>query len=179
MPGIRRNFYQVHFRGLPCTFLATASLGRVYFFMLKSTMLTLTAQHAIRALVELAMLHAGETMLGKDLARRANVPANYLSKILWTLGSTGIIEATRGTNGGYRLGRPAESIRLIDVVQPFEKSLPGVSCLLDGTHPCDERAPCAAHQVWSHVRETYKAFLDSTTLAALVKRAEVVHEGVP
>lgn len=141
-------------------------------------MLTVTAQHAIRALVELARLDAGETMFGKDLARRANVPPNYLSKILWTLGSTGVIEATRGTNGGYRLGRPAESIRLVDVVQPFEKSAQGNACLMDGTHPCDESAPCAAHEAWSRVRETYRAFLDSTTLAALVmKRAEVVVPG--
>ena len=26
-------------------------------------------------------------MLGKDLAKRAQIPGNYLSKILWTLGS--------------------------------------------------------------------------------------------
>lgn len=141
-------------------------------------MLTVTAQHAIRALVELARLDAGETMFGKDLARKANVPPNYLSKILWTLGSTGIIEATRGTSGGYRLARPAESIRLVDIVQPFEKSH-GNGCLMDGTHPCDETAPCAAHEAWSRVKETYREFLDSTTLAALVKRAEVVHGGVP
>lgn len=135
-------------------------------------MLTTTAQHAIRALVELARLDAGGTMLGKDLAQKANVPANYLSKILWTLGSAGIIDATRGTGGGYRLGRPADSVRLIDVVELFDKARTANGCLLDGAHRCDDTSPCAAHAAWSQVKAAYTAFLDSTTVATLVARAD-------
>jgi Rrf2 family protein len=140
-------------------------------------MLTITTQHALRALVELARLEPGQTMLGKDLAREASIPANYLSKILWTLGSTGMIEATRGTHGGYRLGRSPQAIRLIEIVELFDKARTANACLLDGGHPCGDATPCAAHSSWREVKAAYTDFLNNTTLATLVARAEAVPEG--
>lgn len=53
----------------------------IYFFILKSTMLSVTARHALRALVSLAAEPDDKPMLGKELAERASIPANYLSKI--------------------------------------------------------------------------------------------------
>jgi Rrf2 family protein len=137
-------------------------------------MLTITAQHAIRALVELARLDASQTMLGKELARRASIPANYLSKILWTLRSTGIIVATRGTGGGYRLGRPPDAICLIDVVELFDKVRTANGCLLSGAHHCSDDTACAAHASWSDVKKAYTQFLNTTTLATLVSRAQAL-----
>ena len=58
-------------------------------------------------------------MLGRELADRAEVPPNYLSKILWALGNAGIIDATRGNGGGYRLKRTPSEIRLFEVVELF------------------------------------------------------------
>ena len=60
--------------------------------MNKSTMLTTTSEHALRALTHLARLPEGSSMLGREIAEQAAIPANYLSKILWTLGNAGIID---------------------------------------------------------------------------------------
>jgi hypothetical protein len=49
-------------------------------------MIAITAQYAIRALTELAALPPGVSAPGRDLARLAGIPQNYLSKILRTLG---------------------------------------------------------------------------------------------
>src|SRR5690349_4716071 len=72
-----------------------------YMFMKKSTMLSTTSEYALRALTRLAAAPDGESMLGRDLAEQAGIPANYLSKIMWTLGNAGLIDATRGNHGGY------------------------------------------------------------------------------
>lgn len=63
--------------------------------MKMSTRLSVTVQHALRALSVLAGLPEGASLPGRELAKRAGIPANYLSKILWTLGGAGFIGATR------------------------------------------------------------------------------------
>ncbi len=134
-------------------------------------MLGTTSEHALRALTYLAAMPEGTALLGRDLAEAANIPANYLSKILWALGNAGIIDATRGAGGGYRLRRSAHEIRLIDVVTLFDKSEAKVGCLLGGGKDCSESDPCAAHEAWRRVRAVYLDFLDNTTIADLSKHA--------
>lgn len=133
-------------------------------------MLSTTAKHALRALVQLARLPDGQTMLGRHLAQKAGIPPNYLSKILWTLGSAGIIDATRGTRGGYRLQRRAENIPLADVVELFDKPRLANRCLLDSDRPCNDDTPCAAHEPWKQVKAIYVTFLHDTTLATVAAR---------
>ncbi len=52
-------------------------------------MFSTTSEYALRALVQLSRQSAGVSVLGQDLAQRANIPPNYLSKILWTLRNAG------------------------------------------------------------------------------------------
>ena len=133
--------------------------------MNKSTMLTTTSEHALRALTHLARLPEGASMLGRELAAQAGIPANYLSKILWTLGNAGIIDATRGNGGGYRLKRDAAEVRLFEVVELFDRDRVRVACLLGGGKDCDCENPCTAHEAWREVRTAYLDFLHTKTVA--------------
>ncbi len=128
-------------------------------------MLSVTATYALRALTELANRPDGTPLLGKDLSRKAGIPPNYLSKILWILGGNGLIEATRGVRGGYRLLRPADQIRLIEIVSLFDKTRTGSTCLLFERRQCSGDKPCSAHEAWSRVSGSYSEFLQSTTIA--------------
>jgi Rrf2 family protein len=130
-------------------------------------MLSITAKHALRALVSLAAEPEDKPMLGKELAERASIPANYLSKILLTLGNAGFITATRGTGGGYRLLRSPVDIYLVDIVDLFDKPRVADGCLLDGDRPCSDQTACSAHAAWREVKAAYTRFLEETTLAAL------------
>src|SRR5574338_1443771 len=131
-------------------------------------MLSATARYALRALVHLASMSDGKSLLGRDLSQIADIPPNYLSKILWTLGSAGFIGATRGTGGGYRLQRRPEDIRLVEIVELFDRARTGNGCLLNPDHPCSDHTACAAHESWKHVKAVYTDFLETTTLAVLV-----------
>jgi Rrf2 family protein len=133
--------------------------------MNKSTMLTTTSEHALRALTHLARLPEGSTVLGRDLAAQAGIPANYLSKILWTLGNAGIIDATRGNRGGYRLKRAAGEIHLFEVVELFDRDRVRLACFLGGGKGCDCENPCTAHKAWREVRSAYLDFLHMKTVA--------------
>lgn len=129
-------------------------------------MLSTTSQYAIRALSCLARMQSGETVLGRKLSEEASVPPNYLSKIMLVMRNAGMIEATRGAGGGYRLGRAPSEIRLLDIVSLFEPSVSELECVL-GTGPCSDEAPCPAHERWKRVRVNFLEFLEGTTLAEL------------
>jgi Rrf2 family protein len=139
----------------------------VYFFIQKSRMLSITAKHALRALVHLARLPEGEIVLGRDLARAADIPPNYLSKILGALGTAGIIGATRGMGGGYRLQRRPDQVHLLEIVELFDRHRTSTGCLLDGNHRCSDDTPCTAHRAWRDVKRAYVDFLETTTLRTL------------
>jgi Rrf2 family protein len=139
----------------------------VYFFMKMSTMLSVTVQHALRALTVLALLPEGAFLLGRDLAQKANIPANYLSKILWILGGAGFIGATRGSGGGYRLQRPADEIRLAEIVMLFEHNRGSQCCFLEGARQCSDADPCSAHRTWHELDSAMTRFLETTTLAEI------------
>ncbi len=130
-------------------------------------MLSMTAQYALRALAELAKLPDQGSMLGKDLAQKAEIPANYLAKILLTLKNAGVLGTARGSHGGYWLERSAETIKLEEIVKLFDGPTSPNPCILGERKDCNEKDPCTAHVRWSVIRKAYEAFLHETTIADL------------
>ncbi len=129
-------------------------------------MISTTSEYALRALAQLAPLPQGRAVLARDLAKSANVPRNYLSKILLALRNAGLLDATRGAGGGYRLRKRPQDIFLMDVVELFEGSKSKPGCLLNNRECC-EKTPCAAHRTWRELSMAYTGFLLSTSLAAI------------
>ena len=137
-------------------------------------MLSTTSQYALRALCHLARQSSG-TVLGRDLAQSVEIPANYLSKVLLTLRNAGLVEATRGSGGGYRLRKSSDEIYLIDVVELFEEvSRTKPSCFLGRTRACSETTPCTAHSTLRGLLAAYLGFLISTPLSAIAGKSSDV-----
>jgi len=124
-----------------------------------------SATHALRAMAWLAGHPGGEAVLGRDLARRLKIPPDYLSKVLATLARSGVLIATRGAKGGYRLARAPDRIKLVEVVAPFEGRRAKAGCLLRPDRPCRESAACSAHRSWGGVNQAYREFLEKMTVA--------------
>jgi Rrf2 family protein len=64
------------------------------------------------------------------IAAATKVPADYLSKVLQSLGRAGIITSHRGMGGGSVLARPASEISVYDVVQAVDPIARIQSCPL-------------------------------------------------
>ena len=124
-----------------------------------------TATHALRALAQLAASEGAEAKQGRDLAREVGVPPHYLAKVLATLARAGVLSASRGVRGGYRLARPAAEISLLEILEPIEGKRVRPGCLLRPDEDCREDGPCSAHEAWGGVKSAFSAFLESTTLA--------------
>jgi Rrf2 family protein len=124
----------------------------------------------MRALSRLAQEPEGESVLGRNLAREANVPEQYLPKIMLMLRHAGLVTAARGTKGGYCLLQPAHQIRLRDVVEIFEGPVDRPECLLGVNPECSDMRPCSAHAPWKRLRDAYVEFLVGTTIRDLAAR---------
>ena len=123
------------------------------------------ATHALRALAVLAEAQGEGAVLGRDLASRIGVPSHYLAKVLAVLARGGILTASRGARGGYRLAHPPEQITLLEIVEPFEGKRVRPACLLRPDRPCRDSAACSAHAAWTGVKTAYSSFLETTRLA--------------
>lgn len=76
----------------------------------------------------LGALPPAATISGTRLAEFHGVPPPYLVKQLQKLSQAGIVEATTGRAGGYRLARPARDITLRDIVFALEGDEPAFRC---------------------------------------------------
>lgn len=140
-------------------------------------MISTTSKHALRVLGLLPSDPDLPPAAGRDLAARADIPANYLAKILHALTRVGLVEASRGRGGGYRLSRPAEQVRLIDIVEPLDGIKTRPTCVLGLRKECSDATACSAHESFRHLRRVYLDFLEKTTLADISPEAPVTEGG--
>jgi len=130
-------------------------------------MLTRTGIHAVRALVALAGLPAGEYRGGQAVAAMTGAPANYLGKLLQQLARRGILASQKGVGGGFRLARDPRDIALYEVIEAIEDVGRWSQCML-GNPQCSSDHPCAVHGQWAVVRDAYLDLLRRTRIIDLV-----------
>jgi Rrf2 family transcriptional regulator, iron-sulfur cluster assembly transcription factor len=124
-------------------------------------------QQALRALTALAQ--ANTPLVLGNLASRSRVPSPMLAKVLHRLARHGLVKGQPGRGGGYRLARPAGSIRLIEVVTSVEGPSFGMNCLFGLPH-CSDDSPCPMHELWGGIRGRILEGLDAQSLADLARQ---------
>jgi Rrf2 family protein len=126
--------------------------------------------YALRALAELAAAPPGGPVKAEQLATAQEIPLKFLENILLELRRAEIVASQRGTEGGYRLARPAEEVSLADVIRAVE----GPIATVRGSRPEDASYTGAAaglRDVWIELRTSMRGVLEQTTLADLISRA--------
>ncbi|MBI5309866.1 MAG: Rrf2 family transcriptional regulator [Actinobacteria bacterium] len=85
-------------------------------------MISITSKsvYALAALVELAHHEGGDPIPVSELARRRDLPAQFLEQLFGTLRRANIVASRRGVKGGYVLARPASEITALEVVQTLD-----------------------------------------------------------
>lgn len=81
------------------------------------------ADYAVRAVVELATSTDEKPIRAERIANAQGIPLNFLENILGELRHAGIVRSQRGSEGGFRLARPAKPITVADVIRAVEGPL--------------------------------------------------------
>lgn len=122
--------------------------------------------YAVRAAVALAAAYP-TTVSAQALAESQALPRKFLEAVLADLRRAGIVQALRGSEGGYMLSRPPGEIAVGAVLRAVDGPLAGVR----GMRPEDTvYAGTAVHlsQLWIAVRSAVRGVVDEVTLAQLV-----------
>ena len=133
-------------------------------------MISTRGRYSLRVLTDLAAHREEGYLPMKDVANRQGISLGYLEKILPVLVKNGIVEGIQGKGGGYRLRREPEAYTLGQILRLTEGSLAPVACLECGSAPCDRAGDCPTLPVWTELDRRINAYLDSVTLADLVKK---------
>ena len=85
--------------------------------------ITSKSPYALSALVELCCHGDGGPVPIAELARRREIPVQFLEQLFATLRRAGILRSQRGVKGGYTFARPAAEVTLLEVVELLDGPL--------------------------------------------------------
>ena len=91
-----------------------------------------------------------------EIARRREIPVQFLEGMFATLRRAGILQSQRGVKGGYRFARPPQEVTVLDVVEALEGSLEGDLANAD--------------EIWREAVEALSERLRATTIAEIAER---------
>jgi len=142
---------------------------------------TTKAEYGVRLLVELGREPSDRPMSLKAIAEAEGLPLAYLERIVALLKKAGLVAATRGAQGGYRLARDPGGITMDEVVLALEGGVAPMSCFAEDTdgegrvlcsHEGDRGEGCATKLLWTRVQGGVIRALRQTTLAELIGFAQ-------
>jgi DNA-binding IscR family transcriptional regulator len=88
-----------------------------------------------------------------ELARRRDIPVQFLEQLFAVLRRAGILKSQRGVKGGYSFARPPGEVTVLDVVE-----------LLDGP------LGAGAEGIFSEAAAAARAVLGKATIAEVLER---------
>ena len=132
-------------------------------------MVSTRGRYALRVMIDLAENSDGTYLAMKEVARRQEISLKYLERILPLLVDGGLVEGLRGKGGGYRLTREPKDYPIGEILRLTEGDLAPVSCLEKGARPCERAGDCRTLPLWKELGALVNEYLDSKTLADLVK----------
>ena len=85
--------------------------------------ITTKSPYALRALVELHRHGDSAPVSIAELARRGDIPVQFLEQLFASLRRSGVLRSQRGVKGGYSFARPAGEITVLEVVELLDGPL--------------------------------------------------------
>jgi Rrf2 family protein len=101
-------------------------------------------EYAIQAVLYLALKEPGVWASINELTDPLGTPPHFLAKTLQDLTKKNILLSLKGPTGGFALARPADGIKLLEVVKAIDGDDLFEKCAM-GFPDCSSEAPCAVH----------------------------------
>lgn len=134
-------------------------------------MVSTRGRYALRLIIDIAKQgQPGALVTMRQAAERLGLSVKYLEQLGGALVRKGVLKSIRGVNGGYYLARPAEEICIGDVLRATEGSCMPVGCLDDDA--CELIDACEAREFWRGMGDAIAEYMDSMTLADVLKLGE-------
>ena len=104
------------------------------------------------------------------IAAETRLPRATVAKLLKALAHAGLVTATRGALGGYRLARPAKAISIAEVVAAIDGDIGLTQCSVH-VRECSRTTYCPTRPHWAAINRAVGEALAAVTLDAMITPA--------
>lgn len=103
-----------------------------------------------------------------EVAEATGIALPTVSKLLKSLARAGLVNSTRGANGGYRLARAPQEISAADVIDALEGPVSITECSASDSD-CEHEGVCSVGGAWQRINVAIRGALKDVTLNDLVR----------
>lgn len=133
--------------------------------------ISMFTDYAFRVLIQ-AAVRAPQKVTIDEVAQAYGISRNHLIKVINGLGRAGFLVTTRGRSGGFTLARPANRIKVLEVVNFGEEGQAFVECFDHIHNRCVITPACRLKSMLAEAIQAFNAVLDRYTIADICERPE-------
>lgn len=132
------------------------------------------------ALADLALAQSSALVSLGEISKRQDISLPYLEQLFVKLRRAGIVDSVRGPGGGYKLAKPAELIRVSEILEAVDETVnalhtgAGASGALSGS-----RAQSMTNRLWEGLSAHVYVFLHQARLSDVVSNELTPCPAVP
>ena len=108
-------------------------------------------------------LAGAQKLSTEDIAQTTGLSIATVRKVMKAIVDAGLVNAQRGSKGGYRIALAPKQISVLDVVQAFEGPVSLTECSADDNH-CEITESCSLSSNWTGINDLLLRVLGGITL---------------
>ncbi|MDP2318737.1 MAG: Rrf2 family transcriptional regulator [Acidobacteriota bacterium] len=137
------------------------------------------SDYALLAMKHLATRPDGSgSSSAREISESYDIPLELLAKVLQRMVRARLLVSVQGTRGGYRLGRPAATISVADVIQSVDGPVTVTACS-DDDHTCDQYTKCNIRDPLWKIKNRILDALNTVSVAEMAAEADAMLAPAP
>ena len=132
-------------------------------------LLTRASEYALLSLIVLARNEAPVDV--DTLSKELDISKSFLAKILQSLAKADIIKSFKGAHGGFAMNAESMNSSLLHILSAVEAKTPSVFDCSNNKEDCpsNQASSCSLWPILNRLQGKIDTFLDSLTLADIIK----------
>ena len=127
--------------------------------------LSTKGRYAVMAMADLANNADGKPVSLAEVAERQEISLSYLEQLFGKLRKGGIVKSVRGPGGGYLLSRPADDMRVSDIIMAVDEPITATRCKPGSSAGChSDKSRCLTHDLWEELSNQIYLYLSTVSL---------------
>jgi Rrf2 family protein len=126
-------------------------------------------EYGLRCLIQLARRSSAQPVTIRQISESEGLSTAYVGKLMFLLQKGGLVNSTRGVQGGYLLAQPAEQTSLESIFQALDPGVFDDVCdkFTGNESACVHNGACAIKHVWHGLSEHINSYLKKVSLRDL------------
>ena len=136
--------------------------------------LTTKGRYAVMAMADLALYKDNGPTSLSDISLRQNISLPYLEQIFIKLKNSNLVKSTRGAKGGYVLEKPANDIKISNIISAVDEEVKMLNCKKESKKGCNNKSTkCITHNLWDQLDQHINNFFEKVKLQDLIKKNKI------